>query len=123
MSDETMELARRGFGAWQQGDFATIEALLDPAVQWRWFEPGEWDCRSRQDVMDVVRERYEQGFARGELEFVDGGEDSVIVVAHPELVGGEGWPAETATVITFRNGKVVGMQDYRTKADALAAVR
>jgi len=60
MSDTTMELARMGFAAWQQGDFATIEALLDPAVQWRWFEPGEWDCHGRQDVMDVIRERYEK---------------------------------------------------------------
>ena len=123
MSDEVMELTRRGFVAWQQGDFATIEALLDPAVQWRWFEPGDWDCRSREDVMDVVRERYEQGFASGELEFVDGGSDSVIVVAHPAAVGGEGWPEETATVLTFRQGKVTDMQDYRTRDDALATVR
>jgi len=55
----------KGFAAWRQGDFTTIEALLDPAVQWRWFEPGEWDCHGRQDVMDIIRERYEQGFARG----------------------------------------------------------
>jgi len=73
--------------------------------------------------MAVVRERYEQGFARGELEFVDGGDASVIVVAHPSAVGGEEWPAETATVIGFREGKVVDMQDYRTKDDALAALR
>jgi ketosteroid isomerase-like protein len=122
MSDMTMELARMGFAAWQQGDFATIEALLDPAVQWRWFEPGEWDCHGRQDVMDVIRERYEQGFARGELEFVDGGQDSVIVVAHPAAVGGEEWPAETATIITFRESKVVDMQDYQTKDEALTAI-
>jgi ketosteroid isomerase-like protein len=123
MGDEKMELARRGFGAWRRGDFATVEALLDPGVQWRWFEPGEWDCRSRQDVMAVVRERYEQGFAGAELEFVDGGEDCVIVVAHPAAVVGEEWPVETATVMTFREGKVVNMQDYRTKEDALAALR
>jgi ketosteroid isomerase-like protein len=123
MSDETMELARTGFGAWQRGDFATVERLLEPGVQWRWFEPGDWDCHSRQDVMDVVRERYEQGFARGELEFVDGGADSVIVVSHPAAVGGDGWPTDTATIITFREGKVVNMQDYRTKDEALAAVR
>jgi ketosteroid isomerase-like protein len=123
MSDETVELERMGFDAWREGDFATIEALLHPAVQWRSFEPGDWDCRSREDVMDVVRERYEQGFASGELEFVDGGSDSVIVVAHPAAVGGEGWPEETATVLTFRHGKVTDMQDYRTKDDALATVR
>ena len=115
MSEQTMALAREGFGAWRRGDFATIEAMLDPDVQWRWFEPGEWDCHSRDDVMRTLRERYEQGFGRGELEFVDGGEDTVIVVAHPASVGGEGWPEEAATVITFDQGKVTNMQDHRTK--------
>ena len=123
MSEQAMKLARKGFGAWQRGDFATIKALLDPDVQWRWFEPGEWDCHSRQDVMDVVRDRYEQGFARGYLEFLDGGEHCVIVVAHPAAIGGEEWPAETATILTFRNGKVVDMKDYRTRESALAALR
>ena len=73
--------------------------------------------------MNVVRERYEQGFAIGELEFVDGGPDSVIVVAHPAAVGGEGWPEEAATVLTFHHGRVTDMQDYRTKDEALASLR
>jgi ketosteroid isomerase-like protein len=123
MSDETMRLAREGFAAWQCGDFGTMEAMLDPAVQWRSDEPGEWDCHSRTDVMNVIKERYEQGFAQGELEFVDGGPDKVIVVAHPAAIGGEGWPAEVATVITFRDGKVTDMQDHRTKEEALAVIQ
>ena len=123
MSEETMNLARDGFAAWQRGDFGTLESMLDPGVEWRSFEPGEWDCHSRQDVMRTLRDRYEQGFARGELEFVDGREDSVIVVAHPASVGGEEWPEETATVISFRQRRVTAMQDYRTKEDALAAAR
>src|SRR5438105_3070863 len=123
MSEEAMELAKRGFGAWQRGDFATIESLLDSGVQWNWFQPGEWDCHNREDVMDVVRERYDQGFARDVFEFVDGGVDSVIVVAHPASIGGPEWPAEAATVLTFRDGKVTRMKDYRTKDDALAAAR
>lgn len=123
MSEQTMTLAREGFGAWQRGDFATVESMLDPAVQWRWFEPGEWDCRSRDDVVRTLRERYDQGFGRSELEFVEGGEDSVIVVAHPAAVGGEGWPEEAAMVIRFNQGKVTNMQDYRTREEALEAVR
>jgi hypothetical protein len=70
--------------------------------------------------MRTLRERHEQGFSRGDLEFVDAGGDSVIVVAHPSAVGGDEWPAEVATVITFREGKVTSMQDYPTREDALA---
>jgi len=46
----------------------------------------------------------------------------VIVVSHPSQIGGPEWPAETATVMRFRNEKVVSMQDYRTEREALAAV-
>ena len=49
--------------------------------------------------------------------------EAVVVVAHPAAVGGERWPEEAATVITFRQGKVRTMQDHRTKEEALAAVR
>jgi len=123
MGEQTVALARDGFEAWQRGDFATLQTMLDPDVQWRWFEPGEWDCHNRDDVMRTLRDRYQQGFAAGELEFVDGGEDSVIVVAHPAAVGGDEWPEETATVISFRQGKATDMRGLRTKEEALAAVR
>jgi len=46
----------------------------------------------------------------------------VIVVSHPSEIGGPEWPAETATVMRFRDGRVVSMQDYRTQPEALAAV-
>jgi hypothetical protein len=56
------------------------------------------------------------------LLFRDGGERAVIVVAHPSDVGGSDWPSEIATVLRFRNERVVSMQDYPTEAEALAAV-
>ena len=118
-----MELAKRGLNAWKEGDFNTIESLLDPAVRWHWFEPGEWACDNRDDVMRTIRERYEQGFARGELEFIDGGGNDIIVVAHPREIVGPDWSEETATVMTFKDGKVTVMQDYRTKQEALDAIR
>jgi hypothetical protein len=34
-------------------------------------------------VMQALRERHEQGFAKGDLQFLVGGEHAVIVVAHP----------------------------------------
>ncbi len=116
------EIAREGLEAWRKGDFETIEEILDPNVEWRWFEPGGWDCHGRDEVIRTLRERYEQGFARGELEFRDGGEQAVIVVSHPSEIGGPDWPSETATVMQFRNKRVVSMQDYRTEAEAIAAV-
>jgi ketosteroid isomerase-like protein len=122
MSERAMDIAQRGFRAWIAGDFDTVESILDAGVQWHGSEPGEWDCLDRDDVMQVVRERHEQGFARGGLQFIDGGPDVVIVVSHPREIAGPEWPSETATVITFKDGRVREMRDYRTKADALRAI-
>jgi hypothetical protein len=69
--------------------------------------------------MRTLRGRHAQGFARGALEFRDGGEDAVIVVSHSSEIGGSDWPAETATVMRFQGGKVVSIQDYRTERRAL----
>ncbi len=60
--------------------------------------------------------------AKGELEFRDGGGDAVVVVSHPREIGGPEWPAETATVMRFRDERVISLQDYRTEAEALDAV-
>ena len=122
MSERALALAQQGLSAWKRGDFDVLEQMLDPDVDWRWFEPGEWDCRNRGDVMRTLRQRHEQGFASGALEFVDGGDDAVIVVSHPSEIGGAEWPDETATIIRFRDDRVVSMRDYRTKAQALEAV-
>ena|SRR5437762_10494474 len=120
MSSETLASARRGFDAWQRGDFVTVEALLDPNVWWRWFEPGDWDCKDRTDVMRTLRQRYEEGFARAPLELLDVDDDVIVAVARPREAAGAEWSAETATVITFRDDRVVSMQDFRTKDEALA---
>ena len=50
------------------------------------------------------------------------GQDLLIVVAHPSEIGGAEWPAVVATVMRFRGGKVVSMQDYPTMAEARDAV-
>jgi len=122
MASELTAIASKGLEAWRRGDFATLERILDPDVEWFWIEPGEWDCHNRDDVMRVVPERYEQGFAKGTSEFRDAGKDALIVVSHPSEIGGAEWPAEVATVMRFRDGRVVLMRDYPTVAEALDAI-
>jgi ketosteroid isomerase-like protein len=119
MSDSSsLTVAEQGFDAWRRGDFDGLEQLFAPDVQWRWFEPGEWDCHNRDDVMRTLRQRHA---AEGRLNFHEAGPEVVVVTAHPREIGGPEWPEETSTVIRFREGKVVSMQDYRTEAEALGA--
>jgi ketosteroid isomerase-like protein len=122
VSERERALLIDGLDAWRHGDFRKLQALLDPAATWHGFEPGEWDCRNRDDVVRTLRERLEQGFGRARMEVVDAGRGKVIAVSWPREIGGDEWPEETATVISFRDGRIVSMRDYRSREEALAAV-
>jgi hypothetical protein len=50
------------------------------------------------------------------------GTAKVILVSHPAEMGGPEWLEETAIVVTFRDGRVVAMQDCSTLADARRAL-
>jgi acetolactate synthase small subunit len=85
---------------------------MAPDLTWHWWEHGPWDCHSRDEAMTLIRERMRQG-AIGELtEVTEITEGQVVAVTR-----------ESATLVTFRDGKVVTMHAYRTKADALEAIR
>ena len=71
--------------------------------------------------MRTLRQRHAAGFAEGRLKFHEAGPDVVVVTAYPSEIGGPDWPDETSTVIRFRDGEVVSMQDFRTEAEARAA--
>jgi ketosteroid isomerase-like protein len=122
VSSELMEKARVGLEAWQRGDFTMLNAMLDPNVELLWWEAGDWDCHGRDEVMTLLRERYEQGFARGELDLIEAGNEVVIAVTYPAQIGGPEWPEETATVIRFRDGLVALMLQYETRAKAEEAL-
>ena len=111
MSD--LELAQAGLAAWRRGDFDALEELLAPEATWRAVEPG--------DILQTLRERYEQGFTMGPIELLEGGPGTIILLSRPAEVGGPDWPEETVIAITFRAGKVVAMQDHRTLPDARRA--
>jgi hypothetical protein len=117
-----LTLAKEGLEAWRQGDFGSIESLLDPGATWRAFEPGGVGLRKPGRDTPKAARASRAGFRAWRAGVLDGGPDAVIVVSHPRVIGGEDWPEETATVISFRDAKIVAMQDYPTRDEAVAAV-
>ena len=122
MDEELFERARAGLQSWQDGDLSALEELLDPDVELFWWRPGDWDCHSRDEVLRLLRTRQEEGAPRGEVELIDAGDDTLISVTRRSPDRDPDWPAEAATVITFRDGRAVRMQQYRSRAAALSAV-
>ena len=119
MDVELMEKARVGLQAWQDGDLSALEELLDPEVRLYWWEPGDWDCHSRDDVLRLLAQRRKEGVSRAEVELIDAGEDVLVSVSH--TVDRPGWPDESATVIRFRDGKAIEMRQFKSRAEALTA--
>ena len=123
MDADVMTRARAGLEAWQQGDLSALEPLLDPEVELLWWEPGEWDCHGREAVMACLRERVAHGGGTGEVELVESGEDRLVVSRTQVVDDGPAAGLKPATVIRFRDGKVVSMRQFASRDEALAARR
>jgi ketosteroid isomerase-like protein len=113
------ELVREGFQAFLRGDFEALSELMDPAVQWLWFEPGEWDCHDRDKVLATLRERQQEGVVTNLETVVDGG-DTVFIEVTGSGREESGVPdGHACMVVTLRDGRIVRMQDYPSREEAL----
>ena len=130
MSRENVELIRRGYDLWAERGVPAFE-FLDPKVEWH--GPREFpDLAGPYVGHDGVRRYLKQLFEVFEdyrmvpEEFIDAGGDQVLVFSR-EGGRGRGSGAEvqtnpTAHLWTLREGKVVRMDSYWDRSDALEAV-
>jgi ketosteroid isomerase-like protein len=123
MDSDLMLRIRAGLEAWQRGEVSALEPLLDPAVELLWWERGEWDCHGRDAVLQCLRERVATGAGGAELELVEAGEDRLVVSRQGVAADGPAAGLSPATLIALRDGKVVSMQQFQSREQALAAPR
>jgi ketosteroid isomerase-like protein len=122
MDTDVMARMRAGLEAWQRGDLAALEPLLDPAVELLWWEQGEWDCHGRDAVLGCLRERVASGTNAGELDLAEAGEDRLVVSRRGVVDDAPAAGLSPATLIALRDGKVVSMRQFPSRDDALAAL-
>ena len=89
-------------------------------MQWLWYEPGDWDCHDRKKVLATLFERQREGVVTA-LDAVVAVDERVFV----EITGPRstewGLPGGRACmVVTVHDGRIVRMQDYPSRAAALA---
>jgi ketosteroid isomerase-like protein len=128
MSQENVEIVRRGYDAWNSGDLDAFLQDLDPNVEWHLPEGGlnVGIRRGREairqlvedflDIWDDLRVEPERFFERG---------DQIVVFIRIRGRGkGSGVEMENraAHVATVRSGKVVRLVVYPERAEALEAV-
>jgi ketosteroid isomerase-like protein len=107
--------------AWTSGDFEAFAQALAPDVELLGHDPGSGDCRNRQQVLTLLRQRHAQGRTNGVIRIDDIGEGALVVSG---LYGGESArpvEAASAALVIFRGGKISRLRQYRTREEALAA--
>jgi ketosteroid isomerase-like protein len=127
MSQENVELVRRGFEAWEVGDLSGLLALLDDDLVTRRLapmpDPGTW--HGPEGLLEVAAEWMEafDEFTMKAEEFIDARDVVVVRVAQGGRGGGSG-ARVTGTfwfVYGMRDGKVVALDMYATRGQALEA--
>src|SRR5678815_3810113 len=79
------ELVRSSFDAFLRGDWNALAEVLDPRVQWLWYEPGDWDCHDRHKVLATLFERQREGVVTELRDVVAVDERVFVEVTGPRL--------------------------------------
>jgi ketosteroid isomerase-like protein len=127
MSEENVEIARAAFEAWSRGDLDAWLAEADPEIEWYVLPeaPDPGPHRGRDAILERAALWRDMLALRGKVvEYIDAGE----YVLMPVRMRGRP-PGSDAEVVLdevyvgkFRDGKVVELREYRTKAEAFQAV-
>src|SRR5207247_8157329 len=110
------------FGALRRGDLGAAAGLLDPDVSWQGLRE-EWLCHGREEVVETFRWGLEQRREIDALEFTRGGQQVVLGARGSSIteVGGESIGGQIFNVFTLRDGRIVRIDDYRRRGEALTA--
>jgi uncharacterized protein len=131
MSAENVEIVRRSFEAFARGDLDAAFAEYDPGVEWCTArdEPDQQVYRGIEGLRrfaGTIDEPWNDRFAEtvSADEFIDRG-DWIVVPWHGLLHGrGSGIEVEVKETyaIQLRGGKILRVDEYRTREEALEAV-
>jgi ketosteroid isomerase-like protein len=95
-----------------------LEALLHPDVELLWWKTGDWDIHGKQKVLALIKQRAAQRTSGVTIDVVEAGDDALIVSRAAGRKEGE----LPATLITFREGQIIKMHQFRSAEEALKAV-
>ena len=109
-------------GALREGNREAVREVLDPNVTWQGLHE-DWVCHGPDEVIETLQEGLRLRRDVAALEFVRAGSRLVMGVRGRSLdeVGGEPLDGQIFNVFTLSNGKIVRIEDYRLRAEALKA--
>jgi ketosteroid isomerase-like protein len=133
MSRENVDIVRKLFAEWERGNFWALTELYAADVEWRWSREaraprsGSATYRGLAEIEAAMREWLSDWgwFHLTAEEFIDAGDHIVVMTkVHARLTDGRGEVHDRqADVITVRDGKIVRMETFDGRAEALQALR
>ena len=128
MSQENVEIVRRFADCWERHDWDGMAELADPNVEAHGTVGGVEEGRVRRGVSEIRRdyESVEETWDEHRIEIeklVDAGDQ--VVILQREYQRGRSSGAEVvidaAVIVDLRNGRIVRVQGYMDRAEALEA--
>jgi ketosteroid isomerase-like protein len=126
MSQENVEIVRRGVEAYATADVETMLEVADPEIEWKQAEEPS-PVRGYEGVARAMvrwNEMWDDPSIEAE-EFLDGGDRIVVVIRHRGRGKASGVETDMASyhLFTVRGGRIVSMHEYGPgkRAEALEA--
>jgi hypothetical protein len=110
-------------GAIRTGDDDAVRAVLDPEIVWQGLH-DDWVCHGPDEVIKTLQEGLKFRRDVAGIEFIRGGGNRVVMGvrgAAIDEVGGEPLGGQIFNVFTVKNGRIVRIEDYRLREEALKA--
>jgi ketosteroid isomerase-like protein len=130
MSQENLEIARRAYAAFSDGNLEPVLAAFDPDIEWNasdvfFDQPRTYDGRQawQEEFLPELAEIFRE-YRAVPVRLMDVG-DHVLAVAKvggPGRRSGADVMARVGHVLTFRDGKVVRFTEFKDVGDAFEAV-
>jgi ketosteroid isomerase-like protein len=130
MSKENVEIVQEYFASVRRGDWERVAQLVDPKIEMHGTVGGLGEGRIYQGMAEIMDEFQNEDLEAWEerrlepQEFIDAGENVVMLLHEYRRGKGSGVPLEsdTGVVIAVRDGRVVRIQGYMDPGAALEAV-
>ena len=127
MSEENVEIVRRGFEVWNTGDMDALRELYDPGIIWRgpegWPEPGPYGGREAvMGQVEQLRETWDTDSFELISELVDVGDRVAVRFIWRGAGHGPEANIEATGVYTVRKGRIIGIEFFWDHAEALATL-
>lgn len=121
MTQANLEIVFDHLDARRSRDLERLASQLDPDVVHQGVRP-DLVCNNRAEVLDNVRRSFaREDFGVDRLELIAAGERVVVGLAGPRFDEVPWLKGQLYMVYTLQDGRIVRMDDYLTRAEAIAA--